>query len=411
MNRLLNEISSYTSKEMARALDSDPSAVNLSIGEPHYGPPPYLMARMADAVSEATLTAALTRYETTRGSMSLRSVISDYYRTEYQLATNAETEIAVTHGGVGALLSALLAISEPGDSIAIPDPSYMLYERLVRLLGRSVVRISRSATNGFQYDLDSCRQAMRRGAKALIINSPENPTGYVCTEAELRQLKNICRESGAWLIHDEVYDQLAFGRIAHRPALVAPAGDENVILVNSFSKKFGVPGLRLGWMVAPSQVISLASKAHDYCVLAVNRLSEGIGEVLLSDPSRNAWLSDVRRDLREAAGLTVKTLESIEGLTVPSKPEGGLFVFAHVGGISKRLGLHPNPNAGDAFSRWLLENFCVAVVPGGIYGTNCGSFIRIVYSVRTEKLKQGLSRLSSLSSLAALTVREVNSVA
>ena len=155
---------------------------------------------------------------------------------------------------------ALLAGTESGDEILFRS-RVTLYERQIGILGRTPTKVARLVDNGFKYDLDAISKAITAKTRALIINSPENPTGYVCSLEEMKKLVEICQNAKVWLIHDEVYDQFAFDE-PHTPASLLTSSADGVILVNSLSKKFGVPGSRIGWIASSEKLISAAAKSY-----------------------------------------------------------------------------------------------------------------------------------------------------
>ena len=186
-----------------------------------------------------------------------------------------------------AIALAILCTSDPGEQILITDPTYMLYAHSIRTLARKAIPLPR--TPGTEYlgmlaHLEGAGGPEPSGARALILNSPENPTGYVVDAEEWQALAVFAESRNLWIVHDEVYDSMAFAR-PHVPARCIDGLADRAILVNSFSKKFGIPGLRIGWLCAKPELISLAAKLHDYLYLGVNVLFEHIAVTILTDPS------------------------------------------------------------------------------------------------------------------------------
>lgn len=395
LNPQIQGLGPYASKAIARSVEGNSDVVSLSIGEPEFGPPPAAAARLEEVVRATTFVRDAKRYEESRGSPSLRALISEYHHRHGGLAVSAGTEVLVTPGGAGALTAAILATTRPGDGVLIGDPSYMLYERLVTVLGRVPRRLVRRASEGFRYDLDRARAAIDPGTAAMIVNSPENPTGYVCPDAEMAALVELCRSRGMTLIHDEVYDQLCFDR-PHRPA-ASFGGLANVVQINSMSKKFGVPGLRLGWLVSSEETVAVAAKAQDYTTLAVGRFAERAGEVLLECPGVDEWFAEVRALMKERLALVASRLSAIPGIELPSAISGGMFAFPTVATLAHRLGLRSPSGSGAAVAEWLLARAKVAVVPGGVYGRQGEDSVRLVVCGREEDLREALARIEVVS--------------
>ena len=390
LNQSLLRLGSYTSKSIARSVEGDPNVISLSIGEPVFGPPPKSEAAIGELLRSGVLMTDLKRYETSLGLPELRHAIADYGRAYFGMQVDPETQVLVTAGGAGALTDAILTTTDPGDEIIIGDPSYMLYERLVTVLGRRPVPFLRHAGNGYSWDIQALRGAVSDRTGAIIVNSPENPTGYVCAEDEIRDIVRLCRDKGIFLIHDEVYDQFCFNG-SHLPAGTVD-GFDNVVQVNSMSKKFGVPGLRIGWMLSDPGTIAAAAKAQDYTTLAVNAFNERIAHAMLRTPGLSAWFDEVRQLLRRRVDNTVQCLTSVPGFNFPSIIGGGMFAFPNVDQLAARLGGHGG-RAGELVARWLRECAGVAVVPGSTYGSAGNNAVRLVLCGPEEALADGLKRI------------------
>jgi len=395
LNPSVTSLIQYASKTIARRTEADPSIINLAIGEPDFGPPEYLREHLGTLTSPESVKSALKKYQVSFGSADLRRAIADYYQRHSELYVDADTELLITHGGAGGLVLTILTCSEPGDEILVPDPSYMLYERTVQVLGRRPVRVPRNAEAGFRYDIGRIDSAITNRTRAIIVNSPENPTGYVCEEAELRELVTFCARRDMWLIHDEVYDRLVFSGV-HHPALAFDPARRNVILVNSFSKKFGVPGLRVGWIVGDQHFISAAAKVHDYCNLALNKVGETLAEALLVDPRCDDWLSSTCRELDRRRQNAVAAVSSVPGLSIACEVRGGMFVLVDVRNIFERVSSGRNAEAtpGEVVASWMLEDTKVAAVPGIVYGTSCAETVRVVFSVDETKFSEAFARMA-----------------
>jgi aspartate/methionine/tyrosine aminotransferase len=396
LNQALENLGVYASKSISQRAKSDPTIVGMSLGEPFFGPPDHLM----EEIVKCELTAdsfldSFKRYENSKGSIFLRKAIADWYLAHYNMSVDYENEIIITHGGIEAIVLSILCVSEEKDYVAITDPSYMLYERCLRTLGRVPVPIVRDI-NEFQYEsiLDSFSEQNRllQNAKALIINSPENPSGYILSKAEWEMLEEYSNRTGLWVIHDEVYDTMVFDR-EHFPFRTPRS-----IIINSFSKKFGIPGIRIGWMIADKKVIELASKLHDYLYLGVNILSEKIAARIIAHPKNKPWLNACTEMLKQRVGRGMNTLSTDLGYTWSRKPHGGMFLFPNVTNLYSRMPSDfkdDNLPKGDAVANYLIERKKVAVVPGSIYGKNVGDYVRLVLCNTEDNFNKALSYLSS----------------
>lgn len=183
-------------------------------------------------------------YEQPKGSPELRRAIAIWYQQHYGLTLDPEREIMITHGGVAAINLVIQCTKQEHQGVIISHPSYMLYELAVTALNRPLGESEYHSALGAAWQDTALQQA-----GVMIINSPENPSGYMLNAQDWDAVAEFTQQHGIWLIHDEVYDVMAYTE-RHQPAMKQPKMRENTIMINSFSKKFGLPGLRIGWRVA-----------------------------------------------------------------------------------------------------------------------------------------------------------------
>lgn len=397
LNPVISNMDVYASKTISQMAKSYPDILNLSIGEPEFGPPEYLISEIGDNdLSLPNFFDSVKRYEQSRGSLDLRHSIANWYERRYMLNVDPEREIIVTHGGVEAIALAILCTTQTGDAVAITDPSYMLYERSVLTLGRVPMAIKRPI-EGKEY-LSAFETLKELGnARTIIINSPENPTGYMLDKAEWQLISHLSERNGVWVIHDEVYDTMSFGR-EHTPARAIDGLSERAILVNSFSKKFGTPGLRIGWLVANEKVIEVASKVHDYLYLGVNILYERIAERLLKDPRIETWFASNALMLKERADKAMSALSSGCGYTWPRIPMGGMFLFPNVHQLYNKVPetyKSEQVSIGEIIASYLVHEKRVATVPGSVYGQEGAEHIRLVMCSSSNVFDEAIDRLAN----------------
>ncbi|MBI6853480.1 pyridoxal phosphate-dependent aminotransferase [Pseudomonas cichorii] len=396
VNSIVQAMGIYASKAISNKAKEDPSIADLSFGEPVFGPPDYSIDEIKNRnLSYETFLDSAKRYEGSQGSLELRQAVSDWYRQRYELEVDPHTEIMITHGGVEAITLAMLAVTGQGDTIALADPSYMLYSRTIQLLSRQAAQVSRAAGGNEVANLLATQSIEK--AKAFIINSPENPSGYVLSAEDWKALAKFSNLNKTWIIHDEVYDTMTSGR-AHTPAFGIDGLRDNTITINSFSKKFGLPGLRIGWMVAPRAVIELAKKIHDYMYLGVNIQYQSIATTLLRHPARDTWLTSSSHMVASRAEISRAKLTSEFGFTWNREPHGAMFLFPNISGL-----YHSLPSSyksagnteGEAVAAYLLNERKVAVVPGCVYGKEGNNSVRMVLCTADSVFNTALERLTS----------------
>lgn len=395
LNPVLTEMDIYASKAISLKAKADPSIANLSFGEPVFGPPEHLLQDIEQQdLSLSAFMDASKRYEDPRGSLALRQAIAAWYLEHYGLKLDPAKEIMVTHGGVEAITLSLLVTTKAHDQVAVSDPSYMLYARTIKTLERRALRIPRPAGN-HEYVSMLAEHGSLEGVAALIVNSPENPTGYVASQEDWAAIGEAAAKSGTWIIHDEVYDAMHFAR-PHQPARMVSSLAKKAIIINSFSKKFGLPGLRIGWMVAPAAIIDEAAKAHDYLYLGVNIQYERIAQRLLSDPAKSSWLENMASNVAQRCERAVSTLTQDKGYLWPRKPLGAMFLFPDVSLLYRRIPENyrqAGRPAGDAVAQYLLEERGVAVVPGSVYGPQGDNHVRLVLCTPNDVFENALKRM------------------
>lgn len=395
----LLRLDGYATKATAAKARNIEGAINLAFGEPDFGPAPGVR----QAIEEKDLNwdafmQSSKSYEQSRGMLELRVAVADYYARRYGLVVDPEREILITHGGVEAISLAALVSSSAGDDILITDPTYMLYQRAIRTLGRNPVCLTRQCGD-HEYAELSVLTAAAKKSRALIVNSPENPSGYVASQADFNALAAVAEKNDLWVIHDEVYDSMAFAR-PHIPARCVPGLENRSILINSFSKKYGVPGLRIGWLCAPPDVIDLAAKLHDFMYLGVNILSERFALRMISDASGDPWMDEVALMLQKRAQLLSDVMTPEKGFTWPRMPQGGMFAFpsaVRLAGEWLDGAAETRANgAGAVASDYLLSEKKIVSMPGHVYGPSSADCIRLILCSSEDVFKKGVQALREL---------------
>lgn len=404
MNMVINpellELGEYASKKISERAKSMVDVINLSIGEPKFGPPEFCLDKISSALSLEEFLVAAKSYETSKGSLDLRQQISDWYKQRYNVCIDPDTQVMITHGGVEAVALSIITASRPGSNILVTDPSYMLYQRAAKSLGRKAVCHNRPVCNEQYADMienDEQFVAKLQSSCAIVVNSPENPSGYVLSELDWKVLVEACHQNQTWLILDEVYDSMAYGR-PHLPPFEHDPNLESTILVNSFSKKFGVPGLRVGWIVGNTQFIEQASKVHDYIVLGVNRQYERVAEEILKAPQTSKWLERQTETIQDRVKHAIAQLSTGNVFTWEHQPMGGMFLFPSIRNVFERLPIQYQSNLVSPamnVANFLLEHYKVAVVPGCIYGDSCRYQLRMVLCGDDSEFHNAIERLAN----------------
>ena len=345
-----------------------PDCAMLTIGEPDFDTPETIKA-----AAWAALNAGQTHYAPNQGTLSLRKAVADF-----ETARGNETapeNVLITIGACHALFTALFGILNPGEEVIVPTPGFGLYETIATIAGAKTVPLDVTRT-GFQITKEALEAAITEKTKAIVINSPCNPTGVVFTEESLRNVKEAVLGKPIFIISDNVYNQLCY--VNSCPDLsLDPQLKEQLILCQSFSKPYAMTGWRVGYLVCPGYVMDrllLLSAAEITAVPTF--LQEAAVTALQTDTS---GMKETYRRRRDYVCARLKEM----GLSFP-EPEGAFYVFADI----RKFGL----DSGTFCTRMIKEGK-VAAVPGACFGAE--GYIRLSYCYSDEELKKGLDRLEA----------------
>ena len=354
--------------------------IKLSLGEPDFGAPPAVLEAARTAVEGGAIpyTAAL-------GIPALREAIAGFYLREHGVAI-APHRIIVTAGASAALLLVTAALVDAGDEVIVGDPSYPCNRQFLSSFGANVKLVATDADSRFQLSSESVRANWTAHTRGLMIATPSNPTGTSVTPAELRAICDWAREHDAWRIVDEIYLNLGDRDAAGRPPQTVLAFDDDAIVINSFSKYFGMTGWRLGWAVVPEALVPTTERlAQNYyiCPSAVSQQA-ALG---CFTPASLAVCEERRLEFARRRALVLEGLAGI-GLPVPVPPDGAFYVYFDVSGT----GL-----TSWQFCERALEEVHVALTPGKDFG-HCGAdrYVRLSYAASAGHLREAVRRLGVL---------------
>jgi len=345
--------------------------VHLEIGDPDFVTPEVIVK-----AAEAAMDAGETGYTPSLGLPDLRDAVAYRAHKDYGVTVDPGSVI-VTQGTSPAMLLLFGSLLDPGDEVIMPDPCYPAYPNYVNFLGGVPVPVPVRAEDGFRYRIDEVERAITPRTKAIMANSPSNPTGGVLGPEDLEHLARLAEQHGVWLASDEIYHGLQFEGRSHS---VLEFTDRAFVL-NGFSKAYAMTGWRLGYMIAPSQFVRPAEKIQQNFFLCASNFVQVAGTAALlraqDDVARMRAVYDERRR------YLVPALRSA-GLSVATEPLGAFYVFAdarHWDSDSVRL------------SARLLEEAGVAVAPGRDFGPGGEGFLRFSYATSMERLGVGVARL------------------
>jgi aspartate/methionine/tyrosine aminotransferase len=367
-------------REMSR-LAVKHGAINLAQGFPDFAAPEVLKEAARQAISDD-----FNQYPITWGIKPLREAIAAKYRTYYGLDLDPEREVTVTCGSTEAMIASLLAVTNPGEEIVIFEPFYENFGPDTLLAGatRKFVRLY---PPDWRFDPEELRRAFSPRTKAIILNTPGNPTGHLLDRGQLEYIASLCQEFDALAITDEIYEHIVFDGAKHIPIMAIPGMRDRTVLINSMSKTFSVTGWRVGWVLAAPDIAESIRKVHDFLTVAAAAPLQyaGVTALSLGEEYYEKLGADytVRRDamlgVLERAGFKC------------SRPKGAYYIMADVSGMGF---------ADDyAITKHLIENVGIAAVPGSSFFAHPehgANWIRFCFCKKPETLRAAEERLGRM---------------
>jgi aspartate/methionine/tyrosine aminotransferase len=368
----------------ARALEAKGrEVVHLEIGEPDFDTPPSIVA-----AGVAALERGETHYTPSAGIPELRDAIARHLGERRGLQVDP-ARVIVTPGAKPIMFYALLALLEEGDEAIYPDPGFPIYSSMIAFSGAKGVPLPLRERNGFDIDLGELRSLITPRTKALILNSPHNPTGAVTSDAALREIAAIARERDLWVLSDEIYgDVLYEGR--HRSILLEEGMPERTILLDGFSKTFAMTGWRLGFGVFPQPLVTPVTKLVTNSVSCTATFVQRAGVAAMA--ARPPEVDAMVRAFRERRDAIVQGLNDIPGITC-LLPRGAFYVFPNITGL--RAG-----NSAEVADKFLYDAG-VAVLAGTAFGAAGEGYLRLSYANSLENIRLAVARIGEWASMHA----------
>jgi len=357
-------------------------AVNLAQGFPDFPAPEALKQAARDAIASDH-----NQYAITWGAKSLRNAISAKYQRSYGLALDPETEITVCCGSTEGMIASLTAVTNPGDEVVIFEPFYENYGPDTKLCG-AVPRFVRLRPPDWSFDPDELRRAFSPRTKAIILNSPNNPTGKVFSRTELELIATLCQEFDTLAITDEIYEHITYDDSPHVPIMTLDGMRHRTVLVNSMSKTFAVTGWRVGWVLAAPDLSDSIRKVHDFLTVGAAAPLQEASAIALTFGSD--YYHHMAEEYTKRRDLILQILESAGFPYYP--PHGAYYVITDISSFG-----FPDD---VTFIRHLIENVGVAAVPGSSFYNDPSTGnqqIRFCFCKKYETLETAGKKLLSFS--------------
>jgi aspartate/methionine/tyrosine aminotransferase len=365
-------------REVASAGAGLKDVIALWYGEPDLPTPGFISEAAAEALRRGQ-----TFYTENLGVPALRQTLADYMTRLYRRPVGME-RIAVTASGMAGVNLVQQVLTDPGDNVVVVGPIWPNIVQTVRIMGGETRIVAlRFGNDGWRLDLQQVVDRIDGRTRAVLVNSPSNPTGWVMEREAQQALLDACRRRGVWLLADEVYARIIYDRPV-APSFVELADpDERVIVINSFSKTWAMTGWRLGWLTAPPALLPTLEKCIEYHYSCPAHFSQmaGIVAVREGEPA----VAEMVGRYRAARDLAIDRLQAMRRVRV-HRPAGAFYAFAHVDGMTDSL----------AFCKDVLLRTRVGLAPGSAFGPEGEGFFRLCFASTLERLAQAMDRLAPL---------------
>lgn len=362
--------------EKAMALErAGEDIIHFEIGRPDFDTPESIKA-----AAVTSLAAGDVFYTSNYGKDSLREEIARKLLRENNVSYEP-AEILVTIGASEAVFCALFSILDEGSEILVPDPIWMNYRNIPLLLNAKPVSYSLDANNGFCIDLDDLRSQITPKTRALILVSPNNPTGSVLSKEQLLEIARLAAENDIWVISDEIYEKLIYDGLKHVSVASLPGMKERTVTINGFSKAFSMTGWRVGYAAAPKHLIEAMNKVHQHVTICAPSFAQSASVSALRD-EQTAVLSMVA-EYQRRRDYAAEAINQIPQISCVS-PHGAFYLFICV----KKLGY-----TSAWIADYLLEEAHIALVPGSVFGQGGEGYVRLSFATDFERIVEGCERM------------------
>jgi len=349
--------------------------IYLNVGDPDFCTPLHIV----DAAKKA-LEKGFTHYTSDEGIEDLRRAISQKESKKVGYELNAEN-VLVTCGGTGALFSAIMGIVEIGDEVLVQSPWYPGYQRCINMAEGKLVGVLQRREADYQLDIDELNEKISRKTKAIILASPNNPTGGVLTHQTLKGIADLAKDHNLSVISDEIYEKFiyegTFESIASLPDMM-----ERTLIINSFSKTYAMTGWRVGYAVGPKEWINQMCKVTTAMNLCANSIAQYAALEALQGSQR--YVEEMVKEYSERRKVMVQELRKIHGFNV-TIPKGAFYVFPDISSVGM---------TEIQFTEYLIENARVVISPGyPFFGPDGRNHVRMAYTVPISRIKEAFERI------------------
>ncbi|KPU28153.1 aspartate aminotransferase [Caloranaerobacter sp. TR13] len=387
--KALNISTSITLEITAKAKEMKEKGIEVisfGAGEPDFDTPKNIQESAIEAIREGN-----TRYTAASGILELRKAICKKLKKDNNIEYSPQN-IVVSNGAKHSIFNVLAAILNQGEEVIMPVPYWVSYPEMVKLAGGKPILVETKEENGFKYNINDLRKSITNRTKAIIINSPSNPTGAVYSKEELEQIAEIAIENNIFVISDEIYEKLIYDGEKHISiASLNKDIKDLTIIINGMSKAYAMTGWRIGFAAAHEVIIKVITRIQSHttsnpCTISQYASLEGL-------EGDQKTIEYMRKEFEERRNYMVKRINTINGLTC-KKPLGAFYVMANITQIKGKQIKGQKINNSLDFANLLLSEAKVAVVPGIAFGAD--DYIRLSYATSMQNIMKGLDRIETL---------------
>jgi aspartate aminotransferase len=371
-------VSALANKMKADGID----VINFGVGEPDYDTPDYIKEAGKNAIDNN-----FTRYTASSGILELRKAISKKLKRDNNVPCNPR-DILVSPGAKASIINILLAICDPRDEVIIPTPAWVSYTSQVEMVDALPKLLKTTYSTKFKITPKQLEDKISElsNPKAIILNSPNNPTGTIYSRKTLERIAEICLENNILIISDEIYEKLIYDGKKHLSvASISKKVRENTVLINGVSKAYAMTGWRLGYAAGPTDIIKHASSIQAHSTSCVNSITQKAAVAALE--GNDDRINEMRDKFQDRRNYMVKKLNEIEFVKCPL-PKGAFYAFPYV----KYYLTHNKKGIKNSVElcEYLLENYHIALVPGSAFGAD--NYVRFSYANSTANIVEGVKR-------------------
>ncbi|MBB3022973.1 pyridoxal phosphate-dependent aminotransferase [Helcobacillus massiliensis] len=361
--------------------------IGFGAGEPDFPTPPHIV----EAAKEAVMDPRNHRYSPAAGLPELREAVAEAAKTYSGVEADA-SQVLITNGGKQAVYQAFAALIDPGDEVIVPAPFWTSYPEGIRLAGGTPVSVFSGADQDYLPTAAQLESVRTDRTKAVLICSPSNPTGSVLSRAQMEEIGRWALENGLWVITDEIYQHLTYEGTEFTSVLQAvPELADQTVVLNGVAKTFAMTGWRVGWMIAPKDILTGAANMQSHLTSNVNNIAQRAALAALTGPMDS--VEDMKTAFARRRTTILDMLSEIDGFSVP-RPTGAFYAFPEVSGVLGRTIGGQKVETSTDLATVILDQAKVAAVPGEAF--DAPGHLRFSYALSDADLTEGIERVQKL---------------